>query len=757
MASIEEELFSKQDTAKKQHIIQQYVSPPLAQAVANYRSDHEDDFPPLQESNNEQLQPSPLCGGIHPPIPYSESPTGFRTEVLGQRLIVDAQRLYGQQISNITLQEAFDGLHKIPKKDLAAWVKALPFEISSSPEFLRRFRKKQAWAESSLTKYRTQTRQIFKFLQQNKLFPIKDPSNFEANLKMIDPTVALECFTFHKAQTGLASSYIVSFRQSLINMFKFYELPCEIDLDRLKEIEKACSKTWGKRRKPTQAIPTKILRYLFVWLKQKDRLAFDFFALAFLLALRASEMIALHKEHVTFSDTMEGSPTLCIKLPLTKTHQETSDDYSLFTFNKIAPDTYDEIKDPLDPYMLVKKFYDTADQREGFLAPFSGTQDARKRALYAWFRVLKREFPGWLLREHKFELDTSLWRYHSLRTTFVAVMRTFGMSWENIKHRVGHSHDSKTTRNTYFFNAMLSEGFNHEIEKILASNIEAQKLFFIADDDDALDEFIFSAEEDHGEFVLQPERLTVEPFGSSSIITRSRKRRNSFHNRKEAALRKLKNKTRTITSFPLATPIVVNDYDPHTPVRFSNARRKASPFLTSCPEAPPKTFAGSPLLTTIRAMTPVRSHKKSPRPVYETRFPNRPHRHTQNIYEYHAPLTYTPDEDEYIPPNFVEYSPPCKTPPPPRSTLLREAFDPTREVIYTIPENDFSAQQSFQALFPLHSPNVSRSPMFDSPVSNTTREFPLPAAVSASDVRFQDMFPINSTDGTISFSPVTRI
>ena len=680
-------LFQQPDVKPKLDIINKLVntSPEKAQKFF-----HEDTT--KSTVNPHKMAPHIPClpklfkGGTTPHLPFGSQMLATSCEMNGQRILVDPSRYQINTLSNPVLDQYLKNMDSCPYETLPQWVSAVPWKISSNPKFIERFRKRLAWAPSSLYKYKLQATQIFQFIKsrdpENLGKKITNPANLKENLLNTDPTAVLEVFLFHKAQKGLAASYIKSFGKALTNMYKFYEIPCSIDQNRLEEIESATSKCWGKKKKPTQAIPSKVLRYLFTFLKLHDELAFNFFVLAFLMALRASEMIKLHKDHITFRNNFEGNPVIEIKIPTTKTHQRTSDDFSLQVYHKLSPCSNE--KHIIDPYVIIKKFYDSAHKRDGYIAPFIGNQTERTRALYAWFRTLKIEFPKWLLQTHQLQLDTSLWRYHSLRTTFVGVMRTFGMSWENIKHRTGHSFESKCTRDTYFFNALMSEGFNSEIEQILSQNLDAQKLFYINDADDALHEFLHSDESDHDQFFIQPAKLRTGSIGSPAATAKKRSKRN-----KKSKIYVTPKLTRSLTQKLSSKPFYKASSRIFSPMKdgFKNSN---SSFLSN--------FKFSKLKTPRKSFSR-KAFKSSPRPPIETSFKT-PRRRTKDRYEYRGtPTTMLDSPDAYVPPYFVERSPDVRTPPPPPGARLQKAFKPISST--PRPPKKFVSPNTFQSLFPI--------------------------------------------------------
>ena len=102
------------------------------------------------------------------------------------------------------------------------------------------------------------------------------------------------------------------------------------------------------------------------------------------------------------------------------------------------------------------------------LVPIKGDSiSTRQIKLYPWFKNLKKGFEIWYSDNFGDTVDTSSWTFHSLRTSLIGNLRVAGMDWEHIQVRVGHKIDSKTTRETYFMNALLTKDFDKTFEEIL--------------------------------------------------------------------------------------------------------------------------------------------------------------------------------------------------------------------------------------------------------------------------------------------------
>ena len=204
---------------------------------------------------------------------------------------------------------------------------------------------------------------------------------------------------------------------------------------------------------------------------------FRFFAFAFFMACRVSEMLKLHKDDFIFSPEGVGEKWVAIKLRDTKTRSRFVGDGHTVRFNKLHPRPGKKTNF-MDPYELALFWYRRASNRaDGLVAPWYGTFAKRSRALYSWFRHLKASFQHYLLRSFGLSYDCSEWRYHSIRTTFVGIMRQLGFSWEEIQLRTGHNYLSPVTRDCYFMNCLLTNETDQKFEKTLLSNIDAQDLF----------------------------------------------------------------------------------------------------------------------------------------------------------------------------------------------------------------------------------------------------------------------------------------
>ena len=302
-------------------------------------------------------------------------------------------------------------------------------------------------------------------------------------------------------------------------------------------------KIYGKAPKPTAAIPKKILRFLLQFLKNTDFNKFCFFAFAFLCATRVSEILNLKQSDFTFSPPDSDRKWVRINFRHTKTYQSFKEDSHSVTFTKPKQRLEKEGDNTyrIDPYALAQYWYGQAYQnKERFIAPFTiegketTSYATRSRRLYEWFSKLKIVFQKYLEDNKGLKLDISNWRFHSIRTTYVGVMKQLGMSWEQIQIRTGHKWDSNVTRDTYFMNALLSEQFDDKFEQLLTDNLSAQQIFLLENEptdlvDQALDDQM------HEEYYSSLERKAA----MSAVLSTPKKRTRKRKKRKKRITRKI--------------------------------------------------------------------------------------------------------------------------------------------------------------------------------------------------------------------------
>ena len=159
---------------------------------------------------------------------------------------------------------------------------------------------------------------------------------------------------------------------------------------------------------------------------------FCFFAFAFLCATRVSEILNLTKSDFTFSPACSDRQWVRIKFRNTKTRSEHKEDGHTITFHKSQrlPQSQTQGRNyQIDPYELSVYWYREAlSHPQEFVAPWVGSYATRSRRLYSWFSDIKRTFAFYLKTKKNLDIDISTWRFHTLRTTYVGVMRSIGLS-----------------------------------------------------------------------------------------------------------------------------------------------------------------------------------------------------------------------------------------------------------------------------------------------------------------------------------------
>jgi len=233
---------------------------------------------------------------------------------------------------------------------------------------------------------------------------------------------------------------------------------------------KALGRLRCKRPKGTSAIPVCQLRRFFQFLKRKGVRTYIFFTLSFWAGSRASEAANIQVKSFFFFRTPSGRPAVKLIFLRPKTKKKYMDDRHIVIFSQ-SPDQF-----TLCPYKMSVWFCQNFSD-ETFLLPFeASSKAARQTRLYSWFRKLKGEFESWHYSKFSETVLTGSWTFHSFRTTLIAVLRNAGLPWEKIQLRVGHKLDSNTTKEIYYMNALLTDGFDKDFDKILEKNEEISSL-----------------------------------------------------------------------------------------------------------------------------------------------------------------------------------------------------------------------------------------------------------------------------------------
>ena len=506
-------------------------------------------------------------------------------------------------------------------------------------------------------------------------------------LTQIDQTVALSEFLIWKCRLGIAASSVRKFPAALRHILNFYDIPNTLNRSTIEGVVTTCKKTWGLAPKPTAAIPKKILRLLLQFLKKTNFNKFCFFAFAFLCATRVSEILNLTKSDFTFSPACSDRQWVRIKFRNTKTRSEHKEDGHTITFHKsqrLPQSQTQERNYQIDPYELSVYWYREAlSHPQGFVAPWVGSYATRSRRLYSWFSDIKRTFAFYLKTRKNLDIDISNWRFHTLRTTYVGVMRSIGLSWEQIQLRTGHKYDSQVTRDTYFMNALLSEQFDDTFDKLIQNDLSAQQIFLLENEptdlenqalDDQMHEEFFSTITQHpanNPVISTPEKIVrtlkkrkrirtrAHPLGLASTLAPRKRKRTAFRTPTRARTTMMKKKVkrgynsthstttifqprpcirkRSLTSRKRLTRVRQTPDNPQPRIhhRTTNSTKKFSPFspVSACP------YISSPLTENDEKLF-AHIYKKS--------------------------LTEIPHEDEWLPPEFMPRTSP--TPPKPRKS-----------------------------------------------------------------------------------------
>ena len=227
---------------------------------------------------------------------------------------------------------------------------------------------------------------------------------------------------------------------------------------------KALGRLRCKRPKGTSAIPVNHLRRFFQFLKRLGVRTYIFFTLSFWAGSRASEAVNIQVKSFFFFRTPSGRPAVKLTFLRPKTKKKYMDDRHIVIFSQTSD------KFNLCPYKMSLWFCQNYSD-ETFLLPFKASSKlARQTKLYSWFKKLKGDFESWHYSKFSETVLTASWTFHSFRTTLIAVLRNAGLPWEKIQLRVGHKLDSNTTKEIYYMNALLTDGFDKDFDKILEKN-----------------------------------------------------------------------------------------------------------------------------------------------------------------------------------------------------------------------------------------------------------------------------------------------
>ena len=203
----------------------------------------------------------------------------------------------------------------------------------------------------------------------------------------------------------------------------------------------------------------------------------DLLFFAFSCASRASEIIKLKVSNFHFGTaSWEDAPFVRVKFMNTKTRSETEDDHHLITFYRKDDPSL------VDPYKVAQRLVERAKKRKTeYVAHFfprgESSWESRSYRFYKWFRQVKTEFKRFLSKTDWSDYNVDEWRFHSIRTTYIGLLKKWGMSWTQIQVKTGHKFHSECTRNTYAMNALLTQGFDKSFDKLTEKGGPARNLF----------------------------------------------------------------------------------------------------------------------------------------------------------------------------------------------------------------------------------------------------------------------------------------
>ena len=378
--------------------------------------------------------------GFHAGKQISMRPGGFHSTKLGNQLIFWIKIFMYAEYKNFP-----EILEKIPKN------------IRENPLFLKIFAQRASVSDSTHSTYIRKTKNLLTFAQKEGLTTVIEDDVFKflgsKNLSYI-----LKLFLLDKARTkGIAKTYIAGFKTALNYTLKLFLYNFTLSGDEFKTYHSAIGRIYGRKTKPTRAIPPKIFRYFLQFLRSTDQHSFKIFYLLFILGTRAGEAINIRKSDVRRFQSFD-SQGYKIFITRPKTQKATADEGRTITFRRMK-----QVSDT-DPVNLIRYFL-TLGGSSKFLFPFRGTNRGRRlQKLWKWFKVIKNKFQKWLLRNFNIDFSTNEWRIHSLRTTLIGFMRLCKIPMQMIRQHVGHCYDSEVTEKIYFYNCILTEGFDQEFE-----------------------------------------------------------------------------------------------------------------------------------------------------------------------------------------------------------------------------------------------------------------------------------------------------
>jgi len=280
-------------------------------------------------------------------------------------------------------------------------------------------------------------------------------------------------FLFQKSNKGIALSTLHGYTTALNFMRKILDAPLLPETTLLSTTKKTIAKKKSKKPVGTRAIPLKLLRLFLHFLRSQGARTFTFFYLSYWAGMRANEAVSITTKSFKFHTNQFGKKCVTLTILRPKTKKRYLDDSHTVTF-PLSSGFYKNC-----PYKMAHWFCKNYPPGTP-LVPLKGlTSISRQNKMYPWFNNLKKGFENWYSDHFGDTIDTSSWQFHSLRTSLIGNLRVAGMDWEKIQVRVGHKIDSKTTRETYYLNALMTKDFDKTFEKILQKDENLRSLMEI--------------------------------------------------------------------------------------------------------------------------------------------------------------------------------------------------------------------------------------------------------------------------------------
>ena len=411
--------------------------------------------------------PASECALENPftPCPIELTPLS----IAGSTVLANRRRVtYHQISSNITFQQVstLTNLSQTKAEDrLNRWVQ----KNNNHPTALAFMHTFFSIENSTKKQYLNKYRQIYDFAKRT--LPWKNRKfNPQQLITIKDLPDLVIRFLTDKGEEHVAKNTLKGYVAAIIFFRKLFNLPPLTKRALIRTTINSIARRKSKRPVGTTAIPLYVLRHLLKYLRRIGARHFGFFALSLWAGSRASEARNIKPKHFRYFKTNQGKSSVEITFHRPKTKKQFMDDHHKVIFTR-SKDSY-----KCCPYRAAL-FFTSRIPPNDYIAPFGqGTEAQRTSKQYLWFQRIKKGFAEWYLQETGKEIDTSKWRFHSIRTTLVGILRKGGLDWDQIQLRVGHVLDSKTTRQTYYMNALLTEGFDDSFERLLNKNSEIESL-----------------------------------------------------------------------------------------------------------------------------------------------------------------------------------------------------------------------------------------------------------------------------------------